>query len=47
VLEKGGKERLLSPISFAVSFSTNQAFSPNYRLMFLPETFVFPLALKT
>ena len=38
VLEEGGKERLLSSLSFAVSFSTNQTFSPNYRLIILPET---------
>jgi len=46
VLEKGGKERLLSTLSFAVSFSKNQAFSLNYRLIILPETFVFPPAVK-
>jgi hypothetical protein len=46
VLEKGGKERLLSQLSFAVSFRTNEAFSANYRLIILSETFVFPLVVK-
>jgi len=36
----------LSPLYFALSFTTNQGFSPNCSLTILPEAFVFPLAVK-